>query len=340
MRRALTRRDFLVRSTALAAGSVLAAVGPQASPAAEKKRKGKPKAGPALTLACRDPHLKLTGKPDCWSALKSIGAEGVEATISEDLSLPVLFHPQRKYSAASPAGIEQLAADMKAAGCRITAFCMYNRFDERPELEIPWGTKVAKAAQALGVQAIRIDVVPHKTPGPEFLDFSVKLLKKLIDATETTGVAFGIENHGGTSNDPEFLERLFDRVGSKRLGLTLDVGNFYWFGHPLSKVYELYETFAPHVCHTHCKSIRYPEAEREKRREMGWEYGKYNCPIYEGDIDFRRVLLPLIRAGYTGDLCVEDESLGRFPAGERGSILAKEVRYLKDLRRFFEGLIR
>jgi len=333
MRNAFTRRDFLIRSAAVAAGGALAAAGPPALPGAEKKkRRAKPEAGPALTLACRDPHLKLTGKPDCWSALKSLGAEGVEATIDEKLSFPVLFHPERKYSAATPAGIEQLAADMQAAGCRITALCTYNRFDERPELELEWGTKVARVAQALGVKAIRIDVVPHKTQGDGFLDLSAGLLKKLLAATESTGVGFGIENHGGTTNDPEFLQRLFDRVGSNRLGLTLDTGNFYWYGHPLSNVYEICETFASRVFHTHCKSIKYPADQREKRRPMGWEYGKYTCPIDEGDVDYRRVASILRKAGYSNDLCVEDESLSHFPEAERPAVLAREIRHLRTLQ--------
>jgi sugar phosphate isomerase/epimerase len=329
----LTRRAFLIRSTAAAAGGALAAIGPQPSPGAErKKRRARAEARPALTLACRDPHLKLTGRPDCWSALKSLGAEGVEATIDERLALPVLFHPERKYSADSPAAIEQLAADAKAAGCRITALCMYNRFEERPELELEWGTKVAKAAQALGVKAIRIDVVPHKLQGNEFLDFSAGVLKKLLAATESTGVGFGIENHGGTTNDPEFLQRLFDRVGSSRLGLTLDTGNFYWYGHPLSKVYAICETFASRVFHTHCKSIKYPADQREKRRPMGWEYGKYTCPIDEGDVDYRRVASILRKAGYSNDLCVEDESLSHFPEAERPAVLAREIRHLQSVQ--------
>jgi sugar phosphate isomerase/epimerase len=284
--------------------------------------------------------------------MRSISAEVVEATITEDLSLPGLFHPGRKYSAATPAGIEQLAADAKAANCRISALCTFNRFAERPDFEIEWCSKAARAAKALGIRVIRIDVVPQKLARAEFLPLAVKTLKRLIEATDESGVAFAIENHGNTTNDPEFLKPLFDgvgraghhpedgRAGGSRLGLTLDTGNFYWFGHPLSKVYELFEAFAPRVFHTHCKSIKFPPSEREKQRPVGWEYGKYNCPIYEGDIDFRRVLLPLIRAGYTGDLCVEDESLGRFPAAERGNILAKEVRYLKDLRRFFKDLVK
>ena len=80
---------------------------------------------------------------------------------------------------------------------------------------------------------------------------------------------------------------LFAGVGSKRLGLTLDTGNFYWYGHPLSKVYELYEMFASRVFHTHCKSIGYPAEEREKQRPMGWQYVKYHGPIYSGRHRFR-----------------------------------------------------
>ena len=64
---------------------------------------------------------------------------------------------------------------------------------------------------------------------------------------------------------------------------------------------------------------------------MGWEYGKYNSPIYEGDIDFRRVLKLLRKAGYKNDLCIENESLSKFPAAQRREVLAKEVRYLRKL---------
>jgi sugar phosphate isomerase/epimerase len=320
----LSRREFLEGSSRLLAGVGAASLLVGRATGEEKKR--------TLSVGCRDAHLKATGEKDCWSAMQSIGAEVVEAAVGEDLSLPGLFHPERKYTAAAPAGIEQLAADMKAANKRISALCMYNRFANRPDFEVQWCSKAARAAKALGVKAIRIDVAPEKLAAADFLGFAVKTLKRLIEATDDTGVAFAIENHGGTTNNPEFLKPLFDRVGSKRLGLTLDTGNFYWWGHPLAKVYELYEAFAPRVCHTHCKSIKFPEQQREKQRPMGWEYGKYTCPIYEGDIDFRRVVKILLGAGYANDLCVEDESLGRFPTGERGAILAKEIRYLKDLR--------
>ena len=207
---------------------------------------------------------------------------------------------------------------------------MHNHFDQRPDFEVEWGVKTAQAAQALGVKAIRIDIVPRKAMGDKFLDFAVDIMTKLMKATESTGALFAVENHGNTTNNPEFLRSLFERVGSKRLGLTLDTGNFYWYGHPLSKVYQYFAELAPRVYHTHCKSIRYPESEREKTRKMGWEYAKYNCPVYEGDIDFARVAKILRKAGYNNDLCIENESLKRFPEKERGQIVAREIRFLAD----------
>src|SRR5665647_878850 len=107
--------------------------------------------------------------------------------------------------------------------------------------------------------------------------------------------------------------------------------NFYWWGHPVNDLYPIYEKFAPRVVHTHCKSIRYPEDKKNLRREIGWEYGKYNCPIYEGDIDFKRIVKILRKAGYRGDLCVEDESLGKYPENERADIMRKEIAMLKGL---------
>ncbi len=306
----VTRREFIAGA---AAAAVLSGIPGKAG----------------LHVGCRDVHLKATGAADCWAALAAIGADGIEAEISESLVLQGLY--PAGYSVADDAGLAKLAADLKASGKRISAFCMHNQFDKRPDAEVEWITKAARAAKALGVPALRIDVVPQKSGREAFLKLAVETLKKAVQATETTGVGLGIENHGNTTNAPEFLKALFDGVGSKRLGLTLDTGNFYWFGHPLSKIYEYFEALAPRVFHTHCKSIRYPEAEREKKRPMGWEYGKYCCPIDEGDVDFKRLVSILRKAGYANDLCVEDESLGRFPAAERKAVLAREVAFLKAL---------
>jgi sugar phosphate isomerase/epimerase len=289
-------------------------------------------APPKLPVGCRDAMLRELGAPDCWSAAKSVGAEVIEVSVDDKFNLPLLLHPQRKYSLSTDEEMKQLSNDLQAAKLRISAFCVATRFFARPDFECDFLAKLARISQQLGVKAIRIDVVSSTLTAEQFLDPSVAALKKLIEATEGTGVKFGVENHGPSCNNSALLSPLLDRVGSKRLGVTLDTGNFYWFGHPLAKVYELIETFAPRVVHTHCKNIRYPAEQREVQRPMGWEYARYEAPIDQGDIDFKRVVRILRAAGYAGDLCVENEGLHRLPESERVSVLAREIGYLKRLR--------
>ncbi len=264
--------------------------------------------------------------------MKALGAECTEVSVELDLACPGLFHPQRKYTLATEQGIQALKDDLASSGCAISAFCMSNRLDERLEAELACARAIIKAATLLGVNAVRINVWPHKLSAGQFLPFAIQACKQLCSLAEGTAVRFGVENHGHTTNDPVFLDKLFGGAGSDRLGLTLDLGNFYWYGYPLDELYRIYEKFAPRVFHTHCKNIRFPDDKKNVRREMGWGYEQYNCPIYEGDIDYKRALAILRGAAYQGDLCVEDEALGKFPQAQRAEVIRKEIAFLKELR--------
>lgn len=317
-----SRRGFLMSTSAAIAA---AAVG-QSFAASSRASKG-------WIIACRDGHLAQTKAPDCWAALKTIGVNAVEVDIAPNLECKYLYHPTKKYTADSPAAIAALKNDLKANGVQINSFLLHTQFDANPEASLEWCAKVVAVSKEVGAKAIRIDVVPGKLQGKpdEFLQFAIGMGKKLVDLVKDSDISFGIENHGNTTNDPKFLDALFSAVESKKLGLTLDTANFYWYGHPISKLYGFFETLAPRVVHTHCKSIRYPDDKKDIQREMGWEYDKYNCPVFEGDIDFAKVIAILKKAGYNGDLCVEDESLGKFPEAERGAILRKEAEFLRKL---------
>jgi len=284
-------------------------------------------------VACRDDLLKAAQKPDCWSAMKELGVIGVEVEVNSDLICPVLYHPKKKYTLTSDSDILVLKDDLGENGLCITAFLMHNRFDERLEEELEWTRKLVNAAQKLDTRVIRIDVVPSRTQREEFLPFAVRVCKQLCDIVEGTTIRYGIENHGSITNDPKFLQKLFDGVGSPSLGLTLDTANFYWYGHPLDELYKIFERFAPRAFHTHCKSIRYPEDRKNTRRPMGWEYNKYSSPIYEGDIDFKKVVDILRKVHYQGDLCLENETLSKYPENRHAEILKKEIALLTNLSR-------
>ncbi len=318
---ATSRRAFI--KTAAAACGSLYLTGGLASLAAES--------APPLTVACRDAHLKTTGEPDCWAALKALGATGVEVVVNDKLECPLLYHPTKKYSVADAAGIETLQKELRTQKIRVTAFCMNNRFDERLEHELAWVKSLLPAAQTMGVKAIRLDVVPHAIAKDKFLPFAVSTCQSLCAMAEGTEVHYGIENHGNTTNDPVFLEALFKQVGSPRLGLTLDPNNFYWFGHPLEKVYAIIGQFADRCFHTHCKNIKYPADKREAKRSMGWEYDKYNIALPDGDIDYPRILTLLKKAKYPGDLCLENECLEHYPKTEHAAVLKRETAFLRQL---------
>jgi len=287
----------------------------------------------AWVIACRDSLLKPTKKPDSWSAMKELGVTGVEVEVNPALACPVLYHSRKRYSLATASDIQVLKDDLSKNGLVITAFLMHNRFDERLEEELEWTRKLVNAAQELDVKVIRIDVVPRRTQREEFLPFAIRVCKQLCDIVEGTSIRYGIENHGSITNDPEFLQKLFDGVGSPHIGLTLDTANFYWYGHPLNELYQIFERFASRAFHTHCKSIRFPRNKRNVRRPMGWEYNKYSSPIYEGDIDFRKVTRILQKVNYQGDLCLENETLGKYPESRHAEILKKEIALLRNLNR-------
>ena len=318
--RTLSRRSFIKTTSLALSAATLPAAGPLVAADAKK-----------WPVGCRDVNFRHTGQPDSWSAMKALGAESAEVYVELDLTCPNLSHQQHKYTLATADGSRVLEDDLAASGCRITAFCTANHFDERLEQELESARSLVKAAQQLGVNAIRIDVVPRKLSGDQFLPFAIAACKRLCGIAGGTPVRFGVENHGAITNNPQFLDKLFDGVGSEKLGLTLDCANFYWWGLPLRDLYPTYEKFAPRVVHTHCKSIRYPADKQNVRREIGWEYEKYTCPIYEGDLDFKRIVGILRKANYRGDLCVEDESLGKYPENERADILRKEIALLKGL---------
>ncbi len=212
----------------------------------------------------------------------------------------------------TPNGVLALAQELAHHSVRVSAFLLGNDFG-KPDADeqVTWMVRTVQLAHQLNVPAVRVDAVVSgwEALGLEgavrlFTDFIKKVLR------------------------PEFLHAVLESVGSPRLGLTLDTGNFYWFGHPLSEVYAIMRQFGGAVKHTHIKNIAYPPELREQPRP---KYGKFVCPIPDGDIDHRVVVGILKEAGYTWDLCAEDESLGKFAPSERPQVLKRDVEHLQEL---------
>lgn len=160
------RREFLSRTACAALAVSLPGAVSFARAAGESK---------SLAVTVRDPSLKATGQPDCWSAMQMLGVDGVEVEVNEALACHSLYHPERKYSLATEDGLKLVKDEFQKHGKTITSFCMHNRLDERLEEELAWAKKLVQACVALRVSVIRIDVWARKLAGDAIDHHSVEL---------------------------------------------------------------------------------------------------------------------------------------------------------------------
>lgn len=288
-----------------------------------------------MFVSVRDAIVTHAGYERLIDGLSDLGVWAIELNVDRQLRVASLTEPNKLLSLATDDELESYKRELSENGVTVSALLLSNNFGaDDVDSELRWVTEAIKRAHELGCIAVRIDSAmkgEREMPFEERVKLFCDCLLRVIDETEDTGMPLGIENHGYQGNDPDFLRAVIDGVGSDRLGLTLDTGNFYWYGHPLSTVYEIERSFAPLTKHTHLKNISYPQEMRERQREIGWKYGEYVCPLPDGDIDHAIIVRYLEEAGYKGDLCIEDESLGKFAPDERRAVLKRDAEYVKSL---------
>lgn len=269
------------------------------------------------------------------AGLKHLGVSAVEIELRGDFS--VLAMDATEWVVLS-SGEDAAAHRKHLAGLDIEPCCFLTACDwsaGSQEQNVRWVARAIEFADILGMPSIRIDSAmtrERELPFGERVTIFADGLSAALERTTGSKVALGIENHGYQGNNLAFLLNVFQRVNSPRLGVTLDTGNFYWRGYPLSEVYGILKILAPYAKHTHLKNIRYPECVREDIREAGWKYGVYVAPLDEGDIEHAHVVQLLSEAGYAGDLCIEDESLGHYDTPEaRVAVLERDVAHVRGL---------
>lgn len=271
--------------------------------------------------------------------MRHLGVEAAEIALSRDFKV-FAMDSKDPLTLQSDADAKAYKKHLDGLGLRAAAFltaCDFNSGDF--ESNVKWVTRALELADAMGMPAIRIDSAMSNERNLNFqtrVNLFAKGLGAALERTKGSKVAMGIENHGFQGNNLAFQLNVYKSVGSDRLGSTMDTGNFYWRGYPLSEVYGILTILGPYTKHTHLKNIKYPPEVRETTREAGWEYDKYVCPLDEGDIAHARVLQILDEAGYQGDICIEDESLGHYqPGAERIAVMERDVAHVKGI---IEGL--
>ncbi len=289
-----------------------------------------------MFVSIRDEVVMTTGFDSLHEALSYFDLRAVEMVVGKDYSVRS-FQPtpdKPKLFLNSDADVETLGKQIKGSGITITGFLIHNDFNA-PDMgkELDWVTRIVEVAEKLHVNAIRIDAIMgggDSIPVEKREEMTTAAIKTVLERTPRSRVVLGIENHGLQGNDPVFLNAIIQRVKSRRLGMTLDVGNFYWSGKPISEVYRILEQLAPFAKHTHIKNINYPADMRDKQRPLGYEYSKYVCSIPEGDLDMKLIVGFLKKAKYSQDLCIEDESLGKFEIPVRRQHVKDAINLLRQ----------
>jgi len=101
---------------------------------------------------------------------------------------------------------------------------------------------------------------------------------------EARGIMIGLEPHQQYSKHPDGLDRIYELVDSKAIGINFDTGNSYLSGHdPI----EWLERVKDRLVHLHAKDISIQQSEDERGKVTGTPAG---CACGEGVIDWKKVI--------------------------------------------------
>ncbi|NLX23139.1 MAG: TIM barrel protein [Phycisphaerae bacterium] len=285
-------------------------------------------------VGIRDVYLNGLEAPSVWVAAKEATTPLLEVVVEKDLSCPGLFEGKEKpYRIDTPENRRKLMDAIKKNECEIIAFCTVVPFskDSNDAENAAWIGRVAHAAAEMKVPVIMMPLGAGGIEQDEFLKRAVTFVKAVAPFARANKVQLTVENLGPYLNREEVLKPIMEAVPNDEVGSALDITNMYWFGYPPARIYELARNFAPHVRYVHAKNIKYPPEDRERQRDMGWEYGKYAEPIATGDIDWDKILEIYFAAGFKGDVVIEDDSLPKFDAAGKKRTIKEGAAYLREL---------
>ncbi len=206
---------------------------------------------------------------------------------------------------------------------------LYKGSDEADKAEVERIKGQLDIAKILGAPVLRHDVcwsVPKTGEVRSFdqmLPTIVKNAREITEYAASLGIRTCSENHGYVAQDSDRMERLFNAVGHENYGLLVDIGNFSCVDEDnvtaVSRV-------APYAIHAHAKDFYLSKDKKEGYGQTrGCNYFK-GAILGEGDVDVKRCVEVLKRAGYDGYLSIEFEGSEDCIEG-----ISKGHEYLKSL---------
>ncbi len=287
-----------------------------------------------MNIAIRDEVL-LQAFPNIEEGLNYLSLNHLE------LHLDNAFHvynlnSNAKISLNSDEQLSSFKENLQERGFEVSALLTGWDISMYPvEQTVAWFKQAIYIANVLHAKAIRVDSIlqqEHLYSFGKKVELYYEVFSEILAEEKETTVEFGLENHGKEGNNPIFLLSVVKTINDPRFGLTLDFGNFYWRGYPLSETEAILKLLAPYAKYIHIKNIAYPEPVQEVYRETGWEYKTYVCPIYKGDINIELILAELKNCSYKGAICIEEESLHLFPdPNEKKEVLKQDIEFINEI---------
>jgi sugar phosphate isomerase/epimerase len=144
----------------------------------------------------------------------------------------------------------------------------------------------------------------------------VYALERVSEAAEKLGVVLALENHGGLPCSGEEQVRVIEKVNSKALRATIDVGNYMQCGEDAVQGTRI---AAPYAAYVHFKDFL-RDANTDNR------YGLRATAVGEGEVDHAGCLSVLSESGYSGYVALEYEG-----AEDERSGVAKSVEFMHSV---------
>lgn len=173
-----------------------------------------------------------------------------------------------------------------------------------------WGVKVIRIHG--GGPSLGVDFV--QTPRPkwigglwemgieEVIDLIVAQFKEYVKYAEEYDVDLAMENHFAILQDADRCIRIINEVGSERLGLNNDTGNWFYGGQNTEWMKEAFLKLAPYTKSTHIKDGKKsynPFQLLGPMARIGWGEGTI---LGHGEVPIKNCIRELKKVGYKGPL--------------------------------------
>jgi sugar phosphate isomerase/epimerase len=263
MHRSLSRRGFLKRAAAGAAGLALAAT----DLTLRDLRAAEARQPKALAHVLSDETYSLRdrigdGKLSLLTA----------AAFHKDLNIKGVSLNDMYFKSWDRDYLDEILASFKANDRVITCLIMEGNLamanKEARRKQIESNTAKLKAAGYLGAPVVRMNL-GHVDKGEDNLkegvDRCVAAFKEMLPLAQDLGVRITIENHGGVSGTVEGILAVINGTEPKWVGSLLDFGN-----PPVNHQPEVFAKLAPYAYHVHAKLADFrPDGEATNS-----DYGK------------------------------------------------------------------